>query len=109
MGDAAGPASCMGLESSNISPPGSSDELPGGRKEFNQQVKEFNESLPAQVKAAFTMKLDELTKQHAVFDSLGIPAGARDFAALGGGTRIAAGTVLPAPVGVFPRYIEPAA
>jgi methionyl-tRNA synthetase len=44
-----------------------------------------------------------------LLDSLGIPAGARDFAALGGGTRIAAGTVLPAPVGVFPRYIEPKA
>jgi hypothetical protein len=40
---------------------------------INKQVKEFNESLPAQVKAAFTAKLDELTKQHAVFDDLGIP------------------------------------
>jgi methionyl-tRNA synthetase len=44
-----------------------------------------------------------------LLDSLGIPAGARDFAALGGGTRIAAGTALPAPVGVFPRYVEPKA
>jgi methionyl-tRNA synthetase len=42
-----------------------------------------------------------------LLDSLGIPGGARDFAALGGGTRIAAGTALPAPVGVFPRYVEP--
>ena len=42
-----------------------------------------------------------------LLDSLGVPAGARSFAALGGGTRIAAGTSLPAPVGVFPRYIEP--
>jgi hypothetical protein len=40
---------------------------------INQQVKAFNESLPAQVKAAFTAKLEELTKQHAVFDDLGIP------------------------------------
>jgi hypothetical protein len=39
---------------------------------INQQVKTFNESLPAQVKAVFTAKLDELTKQHAVFDDLGI-------------------------------------
>ena len=39
--------------------------------------------------------------------SLGIPdeKGARDFAALG--TRIEAGTTLPPPVGVFPRYVEP--
>jgi methionyl-tRNA synthetase len=41
--------------------------------------------------------------------SLGIPADARDFAALGGATRIKAGTKLPAPVPVFPRYIEPSA
>jgi len=42
-----------------------------------------------------------------LLDSLGIPEGERTFAALGGGTRIAPGTVLPAPVGVFPRYVEP--
>ncbi|MEH2517704.1 methionyl-tRNA synthetase [Bradyrhizobium sp. AZCC 1610] len=42
-----------------------------------------------------------------LLDSLGIPdeKGARDFAALG--TRIKAGTPLPPPVGVFPRYVEP--
>ena len=40
-----------------------------------------------------------------LLDSLGVPAGARDFAALA--TRITAGTALPAPVGVFPRYVEP--
>jgi methionyl-tRNA synthetase len=42
-----------------------------------------------------------------LLDSLGIPEDARDFAALG--TRIAAGVTLPAPVGVFPRYVEPKA
>ena len=42
-----------------------------------------------------------------LLDSLGVEAGARDFKALG--TRIAAGTALPAPVGVFPRYVEPKA
>jgi methionyl-tRNA synthetase len=44
-----------------------------------------------------------------LLDSLGIPdeKGARDFAALG--TRIKAGTPLPPPVGVFPRYVEPKA
>jgi len=42
-----------------------------------------------------------------LLDSLGIPPTkeARDFKALS--TRIAAGTALPAPVGVFPRYVEP--
>jgi methionyl-tRNA synthetase len=44
-----------------------------------------------------------------LLDSLGIPADARDFAALGGATRIKPGTKLPAPVPVFPRYIEPSA
>ena len=42
-----------------------------------------------------------------LLDSLGIPQDARDFAALGGSNRIKAGTALPAPVGVFPRYVEP--
>jgi methionyl-tRNA synthetase len=44
-----------------------------------------------------------------LLDSLGIPSDARDFAALGGATRIKAGTTLPAPTPVFPRYIEPTA
>jgi len=42
-----------------------------------------------------------------LLDSLGIPPEkeARDFKALA--TRIKAGTALPPPVGVFPRYVEP--
>jgi len=44
-----------------------------------------------------------------LLDILGIAADARDFASLGGVTRIKAGTVLPAPAGIFPRYIEPTA
>ncbi|WP_424592900.1 methionine--tRNA ligase [Bradyrhizobium sp.] len=42
-----------------------------------------------------------------LLDSLGVPVDARNFAALGGVRRIAPGTTLPAPVGVFPRYVEP--
>ncbi|MES2196521.1 MAG: methionine--tRNA ligase [Pseudomonadota bacterium] len=42
-----------------------------------------------------------------MLDSLGVPADARNFAALG--TRIKAGTRLPAPSGIFPRYVEPTA
>jgi methionyl-tRNA synthetase len=42
-----------------------------------------------------------------LLDSLGVPHDARNFAALGSAKRIAAGTALPAPVGVFPRYVEP--
>jgi methionyl-tRNA synthetase len=44
-----------------------------------------------------------------LLDSLGIPEGERSFAALGGAMRLTAGTVLPAPQAVFPRYIEPTA
>ncbi len=41
-----------------------------------------------------------------MLDALAIPADARDFAALAG--RIRAGTQLPPPSPVFPRYVEPA-
>jgi len=45
-----------------------------------------------------------------LLDSLGIAEGsARSFAALGDAARIQPGTTLPAPVGVFPRYVEPPA
>ncbi|WLB05523.1 methionine--tRNA ligase [Bradyrhizobium elkanii] len=40
-----------------------------------------------------------------MLDSLGVAQDARSFAALA--ERIRPGTVLPAPVGVFPRYVEP--
>jgi methionyl-tRNA synthetase len=40
-----------------------------------------------------------------LLDSLGVAADARDFKALA--KRLTAGTTLPAPVGVFPRYVEP--
>lgn len=44
-----------------------------------------------------------------LLDILGIPQGERSFAMLGGQTRIKPGTTLPAPVPVFPRYVEPSA
>src|ERR1700742_4378639 len=40
-----------------------------------------------------------------LLDILGVAAVSRNFADLG--TRIVGGTILPAPVGVFPRYVEP--
>ena len=42
-----------------------------------------------------------------LLDSLGISAAARDFSALGSAHRVVSGIILPAPVGVFPRYVEP--
>jgi len=45
-----------------------------------------------------------------LLDLLGIPSDQRNFARLGQpDTRIAAGTPLPAPAPVFPRYVEPEA
>jgi methionyl-tRNA synthetase len=41
-----------------------------------------------------------------LLDLLAVPAEQRAFLALGGGHRIAAGSKLPAPVAVFPRYVE---
>jgi methionyl-tRNA synthetase len=41
-----------------------------------------------------------------LLDLLGVPADARDFAALGA-ARLAAGVTLPPPAPVFPRYVEP--
>ncbi|WP_082081743.1 methionine--tRNA ligase [Bradyrhizobium sp. LTSP857] len=49
------------------------------------------------------------TASGLLLDSLGVPAGERDFAMLGGARRIAHGSTLPAPTPAFPRYIEPAA
>jgi methionyl-tRNA synthetase len=43
-----------------------------------------------------------------LLDLLAVPATERDFAALGGAKRIAAGSKLPPPAPVFPRYVEPA-
>jgi methionyl-tRNA synthetase len=43
-----------------------------------------------------------------LLDLLAIPETERDFAALGGGQRIASGVALPAPAPVFPRYVDSA-
>ena len=47
------------------------------------------------------------TSMGKMLDQLGVPEGARAFSSLG--TPLPDGTPLPAPHGVFPRYIEPAA
>src|ERR1700757_3423066 len=44
-----------------------------------------------------------------MLDVLGVPAEQRDFKFLGGEMRIKPGVTLPAPTGIFPRYIEPTA
>jgi methionyl-tRNA synthetase len=49
------------------------------------------------------------TSAEKLLDLLAVPADERTFAFLGGKHRIAAGSKLPAPAPVFPRYIEPEA
>ena len=44
-----------------------------------------------------------------MLDQLAVPADARTFAALGEEGALKAGTALPKPEGVFPRYVEEAA
>jgi methionyl-tRNA synthetase len=44
-----------------------------------------------------------------LLDILGQAAEARSFASLGEAGRLRPGTPLPAPTGVFPRYVEPEA
>lgn len=41
-----------------------------------------------------------------LLDQLGVPEDARDFTALGPKGRLAPGTELPAPSGIFPRHVE---
>ena len=44
-----------------------------------------------------------------LLDLLAVPHAARSFAALGPAGRLSAGTAIPEPQGVFPRYVDPAA
>jgi methionyl-tRNA synthetase len=41
-----------------------------------------------------------------ILDQLGVPAGERGFDRLGPGSALVAGTALPPPQGVFPRYVD---
>jgi hypothetical protein len=51
--DAGGSASCMGIEASSLSPPGSSDEVPGGMREFRRFIKETVPGPPGVVSRTF--------------------------------------------------------
>jgi hypothetical protein len=65
-GAAAGPASCMGHEASNLSPPGSSDELPAGMRGFNAF---FRETFPGAPSGAFISTIAKLQEgSHAKCD-----------------------------------------
>jgi methionyl-tRNA synthetase len=82
--------------------------------------KPFDKSLTLERKGTILYVTAEVVRQVAILaqpampssgakllDLLAVPADARTFAALGPKGRLAAGTALPAPAGVFPRYVDP--
>jgi hypothetical protein len=63
-----GAASCMGLEQASISPPGSSDEEPGGARQFVGEVKDLAGFLGAKPGALFTFIAGLHAGSHAECD-----------------------------------------
>jgi methionyl-tRNA synthetase len=49
------------------------------------------------------------TSAGKLLDLLAVPEDQRSFSALGSANRLVPGSALPAPSGVFPRYVEPEA
>ena len=84
--------------------------------------KPFDKTLSVERKGTILYVTAEVVRQLAVLvqaampasaaqllDLLAQPEAARKFTALGEAGRLAPGTVLPAPAGVFPRYVPPVA
>ena len=56
---AGGPASCIGHEASNISPPGSSEEIPGGMPGLRTEIREAFPGVPQGLVYSQIAKLHE--------------------------------------------------
>ena len=65
-----GNASCMGLELASISPPGSSDEEPGGARQFTGEVKELAAALDLRPGALFSFIAHLHAGSHAACDEV---------------------------------------
>ena len=63
-----GNASCMGLELASISPPGSSDEVPGGAPQFTGEVKGLAAALGLRPGALFSFIAHLHAGSHAACD-----------------------------------------
>ena len=63
-----GHASCLGLELASISPPGSSDEEPGGARQFTGEVKELAAALGVRPGALFSFIAHLHAGSHAACD-----------------------------------------
>ena len=59
LAEAGAPASCVGHEASNISPPGSSDEFPGGMPELHSFIRENFPGTPPGAVISSVAKLHE--------------------------------------------------
>jgi len=93
----------------------------GDADRYFASEKPFDKSLAVERKGTILYVTAEVVRQLAILvqpampasaakllDLLGQPEERRTFANLGAAGRLVPGTVLPAPVGVFPRYVRPA-
>jgi methionyl-tRNA synthetase len=84
--------------------------------------KPFDKNLTPERKGTILYVTAEVVRQIAILaqpampastakllDLLAIPTEQRTFASLGAGGRLKPGTTLPAPAGIFPRYVDPEA
>ena len=92
----------------------------GDADRYFASEKPFDKTLPVERKGTILYVAAEVVRQLAILvqpampgsaakllDLLAQPADQRSFAALGPSGRLAPGTLLPAPQGVFPRYLKP--
>ncbi|MGE0697499.1 MAG: methionine--tRNA ligase [Hyphomicrobiaceae bacterium] len=93
----------------------------GDADRYFASEKPFDKTLPIERKGTILYVTAEVVRQLSILvqpampasaakllDLLAVPEAARSFASLGKSGRLAAGTQLPAPAGVFPRYMRPA-
>jgi len=93
----------------------------GDADRYFASEKPFDKTLSVERKGTILYVAAEVVRQLAILVQPAMPASAaklldllsqpeadRTFAALGPGGRLKPGTVLPAPQGVFPRYVKPA-
>jgi methionyl-tRNA synthetase len=93
----------------------------GDADRYFASEKPFDKSIAPERKGTILYVTAEVVRQLAILvqpampasaskllDLLAQPAGQRSFAALGPAGRLQPGIALPAPVGVFPRYVRPA-
>jgi methionyl-tRNA synthetase len=94
--------------------------LVGEGDRYFASEKPFDKSLTAERKGTILYVTAEVVRQLAILaqpampgstakllDLLGIEPAARGFASLGAAGRLKPGAALPAPAGIFPRYVEP--